>query len=72
MDPKACLLHSLDCSSAGDLDEASCALANYHAWRGRGGFEPTILWGGSDIPGDTFAASLEGELAEMYAQNEES
>jgi len=40
MDPQAALDRAQSALDAGDLDEAQDALADYHKWRTRGGFEP--------------------------------
>lgn len=42
MDPKACLKLALTCLRDNDRDGLIDAIGDYHEWRLRGGFEPTV------------------------------
>lgn len=64
MDPLACLIRCDQAISYCDLPEASAALADYRAWRAKGGFEPEVY----AKRGDTFAAECERRIESQRKQ----
>lgn len=66
MDPKICLAMCDQAISDCDLDEARALLAEYHEWRGKGGFEPLEV-AGALKRGDVFAGECARRIADQAA-----
>ncbi len=66
VDPKICLAMCDQAISDCELTTARELLAEYHEWRGKGGFEP-IEVAGTRIRGDTFAGHCARRIADQAA-----